>query len=62
MELISAKTTRTGLTVRAELDRGAYPTQIRVSDEQMARVRLQRHEFHGQWNYTICPATPVSDQ
>ena len=62
VELISATTTRTGLTVRAELDRGAYPTKIRVSDEQMARVRLQRHEFHGEWNYTICPATPVSDQ
>ena len=52
---IAATTTRTGLTVRAELDPGSYPTGTEVSDAQMAAVPLARHRFHGDWNYTIHP-------
>jgi hypothetical protein len=55
VNLIAATTTQAGLTVRAELDRGSYPTHIKVSDEDLARVRLHRHPFHGEWNYTILP-------
>ena len=32
---IAATTTRAGLTVHAELDTGAYPTGVTVSDGQM---------------------------
>jgi transposase len=52
---IAATTTRTGLTVRAELDPGSYPTGIEISDAQMAAVPLARNRFHGDWNYTIHP-------
>jgi hypothetical protein len=52
---IAATTTRTGLTVRAGLDPGAYPTGTEISDAQMAAVPLARHRFHGDWNYTIHP-------
>ena len=52
---IAATTTRTGLTVRAELDPGSYPTGTEISDAQMAAVPLSRHRFHGDWNYTIHP-------
>ncbi len=52
---IAATTTRTGLTVRAELDPGSYPTGTEISDAQMAAVPLARHRFHGDWNYTIHP-------
>jgi Rhodopirellula transposase DDE domain len=55
VELIGATTTRTGLTVRAQLDRGAYPLGVKVSDKQLAAVPLARHDFHGEWNYTIAP-------
>ena len=55
VELIARTTTRTGLTVRAALDTNPYPTQVKVSDEQLARVRIQHHEFHGDWNYTVSP-------
>jgi hypothetical protein len=55
VELIAATTTRTGLTVHAELDRGAYPLGVKVSDQQLAAVPLARHDFHGEWNYTITP-------
>jgi hypothetical protein len=53
IELISATTTASGLTIRAEQDRNFYQTGIKVSDAQLAAVPLTRHEFHGDWNYTI---------
>jgi len=55
---IAATTTRTGLTVRAELDPGSYPAGVKVSDEQMAGLPLDRHDWHGDWNYTLRPESP----
>ena len=57
VELIGATTTRAGLRVQAERDRGAYPTSVKVSDDELAAVRLTPHSFHGEWNYTIVPST-----
>lgn len=59
VELISATTSRQGLHIRAELDAGLYPTQLKVTDEQMAAVRVAPHAFHGEWNYTIAPEGEV---
>jgi hypothetical protein len=56
VELIGATTTRTGLTVQAELDPGRYPLGVKVSDEELAAVPLRRHQWHGEWNYTVLPA------
>lgn len=55
VNLIAAATTRSGLRVRAEVDAGKYPKGIKVSDKQMAAVRIEREKFHGEWNYTILP-------
>jgi hypothetical protein len=55
---IAATTTRTGLHVHAELDPGIYPAGVKISDEQMARLPLARHDWHGEWNYTLRPAPP----
>ena len=55
VELISATTTKTGLTVRCQLDTSQYPSGIIVSDAEMAAINIQRAEFHGEWNYTISP-------
>ena len=52
---IAATTTRTGLRVHAELDTGTYPTGVTISDEQMAALPLTRHDWHGDWNYTLHP-------
>jgi Rhodopirellula transposase DDE domain len=57
VDLIGATTTRTGLRVRAELDRGSYPTGVKVTDAELAAVPLGRHDWHGEWNYTITNAT-----
>ena len=56
---IAATTTRTGLRVHAELDPGSYPDGVKVSDEQMARLPLDRHGWHGDWNYTLRPEPPA---
>ena len=55
VDLITATTTKTGLTVRCELDPALYPKGITVSDEEMATIDIVRDEFHGEWNYTIHP-------
>jgi hypothetical protein len=55
VELIGATATEAGLCVQAVRDTGVYPTNIKVTDDQLAAVRLTRHEFHGDWNYTIAP-------
>jgi hypothetical protein len=56
VQSIAATTTRTGLTVHAELDTGQYATGVTVSDQQMASLPLTRHDWHGDWNYTLHPA------
>jgi transposase len=55
VNLIAATTTTTGLRVRAEIDPGKYPKGVKVSDKQIAAIRLERDPFHGEWNYTILP-------
>ena len=47
VELISATTTETGLTVRCQLDTSQYPSGIVVSDAEMAALNIKRAEFHG---------------
>ena len=56
VKLISRTTTAKGLKVTCRLDQRKYPTGRKVTDEEMRRVRLRRHKFHGEWNYTICPS------
>jgi hypothetical protein len=55
VDLISATTTDTGLTVQCELDTKAYPKGIVVTDQEMSQINIIRDEFHGEWNYTIRP-------
>lgn len=56
---IAATTTRTGLTVHAVLDQTQYPAGIKIPDQQIQRLTddgiLARHDWHGEWNYTINP-------
>jgi hypothetical protein len=57
VQTIAATTTRTGLTVRAQLDTGSYPAGVKVSDQEMAALPITRHGFHGDWNYCLHPDT-----
>ena len=62
VQTIAATTTRTGLTVHAELDTGTYPTGIKIPDEAMDALTesgaLTRHAWHPEWNYTLNPVPP----
>lgn len=53
VNLIANTTTTTGLTVQCELDPNLYPTKTKLTKEQRAAIPIKRHEFHGDWNYTI---------
>lgn len=61
LELISATTTRSGLTVRAERDEGSYPRGTKVTDAELAAVPREAHRFHGEWNYT-CNGTRLKSR
>ena len=58
VELISATTTKAGLTVRSRIDDKQYKKGIRISDRQMEQINLHPDKFHGEWNYTIHPSDP----
>jgi hypothetical protein len=56
IELIAATTTNTGLNVYARLDNTTYPQKIKITDEQIAAVNINGHQFHPEWNYQITPS------
>ena len=55
VRLIGATTTDNGLTVKAAVDRRKYPPGIKVTDAELADVKLTPDAFHGEWNYRIRP-------
>ena len=58
VELIASTTTKTGLTVRCELDTRIYPKGLKVEDADMATLNIKGDAFHPEWNYTISPREP----
>ena len=55
VSLIGSTRTRQGLSVVCQLDENKYPAGIKVSDEEMELLNIERADFHGEWNYTIHP-------
>jgi transposase len=55
VSLIGSTRTKAGLKINAELDTNSYPTGLKVTDEEFARIRIKKAKFHGEWNYTISP-------
>ena len=55
IQLIAATSTGKGLTVTCDLDRSRYPRGIKISKAELAAINIERHSFHGEWNYTIKP-------
>lgn len=54
---IRGTTTRTGLQVTAFLVAQVFAKGLKVSDETMAALNLERHDTCPNWNYTIRPRT-----
>jgi hypothetical protein len=55
INLITNTTTSTGLKIYARLDEHTYPTKIKVTNTELKAVNIERHQFHGDWNYTVHP-------
>jgi transposase len=61
INLIAATRTKNGLQVRCQIDTNSYPKGIKVSDDIMDSLNIQRDLFHGEWNYTISPKMVQDD-
>jgi transposase len=55
INLIAATTTEKGLVVDCVFDDNVYLKGIKVPDNFLELINITRHDFHGEWNYTISP-------
>ncbi|MDR1050287.1 MAG: ISAzo13 family transposase [Deltaproteobacteria bacterium] len=55
VKLISSTKTSTGLTASCVLDYSTYQTGIKLTKDQISSIKLEKDNFHGEWNYTIFP-------
>ena len=55
INLIGNTTNRGGLVVRARLDRRRYPTGKKISAKDFRALKIERDDFHGDWNYVVKP-------
>jgi Rhodopirellula transposase DDE domain len=55
INLIANTRTEQGLRIKAELDNATYPLKTKITDRELATVKIKHHQFHGEWNYTIRP-------
>lgn len=53
VSLISNTKTKKGLEITAKLDTNSYKTGIKVSDEELQKIAIEKDDFHGEWNYKI---------
>ena len=55
INMISATTTKSGLKIKAWLDKNKYKIGTKISDREMKELNIQGHQLHPKWNYTIFP-------
>ena len=55
VDLIASTKTSKGLKVKSKLDLSVYEKGIKISDNELNEINLQRDDFHGEWNYKIIP-------
>ena len=53
INLIGKTTSRTGLKVYAMKDDNKYPTKRKISDDEMEKLNIVKHQDLEKWNYTI---------
>jgi len=61
VNLIASTKTAKGLEINCELDENKYDTGIKITDRQMKMINLEKHDFHGEWNYSIKPKQIQND-
>jgi hypothetical protein len=55
VNLIGATKTKKGLRIQTSVDINEYAKGIKITDQEMKSLALEREEFHGEWNYTLHP-------
>lgn len=55
VSLISNTTNSRGLSVECAMDTREYAKGIKVTDEEIASLALERDAWHGEWNYVLSP-------
>ena len=55
VNLIGKTKTKKGLEIQAQLDENSYEKGIKVTEEEINTLNIEKEEFHGEWNYTILP-------
>ena len=55
INLIGATFTKKGLKVTAKKEDKIYEKGLKITDEELEKINLNKHKFHGEWNYTITP-------
>jgi hypothetical protein len=55
VNLIGNTRTKSGLRIKAAIDENTYAAGIKVTDEELAALAIERDAFHGEWNYRMLP-------
>ena len=55
VSLVGSTRTAEGLEVHCRMDENDYPKGRKISDAEMADIKIKRNAFHGDWNYEIKP-------
>jgi hypothetical protein len=56
---MGSTTTTQGLHIKAALDENIYAAGIKVNDEELAALNIERDAFHGEWNYRVLSHIPL---
>lgn len=46
--LIGATKTRSGLKIKTSIDENIYEKGVKVSDEELQKINIEKDEFHGE--------------
>jgi hypothetical protein len=55
VKLISATTTKSGLKIKARVDKNEYEKNIKITDDEFEEINLKFSKKFPKWNYTILP-------
>ena len=56
VNLIGNTKTKSGLSIKTALDHQKYEKGLKITDEELENVQLEKNDFHGEWNYSIGPS------
>ena len=55
VKLIEGTTTSKGLLIKSRIDEAVYEKGIKITDEEMSKINIEKNNFYVEWNYSIAP-------